>query len=114
MRILKDDSFQTVLIKRNVTGHAGEDGNWVPGGEPLVATLEADIQPRTGRERATEIQTEYESDYVMFVSATDIAFEDGFSQIRQGDIAIDESGREYAVVFPANWRSHYEIDMKAM
>ena len=113
MKLIKDNSFQTIQIKRNVTGHTGEDGNWVPGGEYLVATVEADIQPRTGRERATEVQTEYESDYVMFVDVNDIIFEVGFNEIKQGDIAEDEAGKKYDVVFPGNWRSHYEIDLKS-
>lgn len=103
---------QTCQVKRKIDGHTGDDGSWVPGGDYLIATGEFDIQPKVGRERATELQTEYESDYKGFADIEDIVFEDGFSEIKKGDILIDASEKKYTIVYPGKWDDHYEPDLK--
>lgn len=114
MRVIKDDNFQTVKLYRETEGYTDpETGNWIPAGEQLIAAAEMDIQPKSGQQRANELQTEYESDYIGYVGAEDIIFETGYSEILQGDIVEDETGQQYVVVFPGNWQSHYEIDLKA-
>ena len=104
---------QTCEIKREIEGHTDpETGQWVEGGLNLIATVEADIQPKSGRERATELQTEYESDYVGFVDFVDITFEAGYSRIKKGDNFIDSEGTDYTIVFPGDWENHYELELK--
>lgn len=104
---------QTCQIKRNIEGYTDPDtGQWVPGGEKLIATVEADIQPKSGQERATELKTEYESDYKTFVDIDDIIFEVGYSEIKKGDILIDALGKKYIIVYPGKWDDHYEADLK--
>lgn len=104
---------QTCTIKRIVEGHTDpETGQWVEGSENLVATVEADIQPKSGRERATELQTEYESDYRAFVDVADITFETGYSEIKKGDVLIEPDQTKNTIVFPGEWPDHYELELK--
>ncbi len=103
---------QTYQIKRNITGHTGDDGNWVPAQEKLIATGEFDIQPKGGKKRATALQTEYESDFKGFADMEDIIFEVGYSEIKKGDILTDASGKTYTIVFEGKWDDHYEFDLK--
>jgi endonuclease/exonuclease/phosphatase family metal-dependent hydrolase len=100
-------------IKRTIDGYTDQDtGQWVEGGLNLIAAVEADIQPKSGRERATELQTEYESDYKAFIVDKDITFEAGYSEIQKGDIFIDSEGTDYTIVFPGDWKNHYELELK--
>ena len=101
-------STQTCLIKRIVKGHNDLiTGQWVPEGEQLIATVGADIQPKSGRERDTVLQTEYESDYIAFIEYEDILFEAGYLEIKKGDLLIDSKGRKYTIVYPGKWDDHY-------
>lgn len=118
MPLPKDDDFQPCQIKRYITGHTGEDGNWVPGGEYTVANAEVDIQPKGGRERATALQTDYESDYAGFIYAEDIEFQEKpgsgelFEKIKKGDTLVINEDEKYNIVFPGDWKTHYELDLK--
>ena len=104
---------QTCTVKRNIEGHTDPNtGQWLPAGEQLIATIEADIQPKSGRERASELQTEYESDSRAFIDNQDITFEPGYSEIKKGDILIDASGKNYTIVYPGKWDEHYICDLK--
>lgn len=108
---------QTVTIKRNIKGHTDPDtGNWVEGGEFAIATItNANIQPKSGRERAGQSGTRYESDYKLFAGSDDITYESGYegSGILENDIAVDADGQKYSVVFPGLWPGHhYELDLK--
>jgi len=108
-------AFPTVTcqIKRYTEGYTDPDsGNWVPAGENLVATADVDIQPKSGRERAAELQTEYESDNKAFIDIEDITFEMGYSEIKQGDTLIEPDDKEYTIVYPGKWDNHYECDLK--
>lgn len=105
--------IQTCCIKRNVAGHTDPTtGQWVEAGEKLIATVEAEIQPKSGRERASDLQTEYESDSKAFVDNEDITFESGYTEIQKGDVFIDASSKKYKIVFPGEWYDHYELDLK--
>ena len=103
---------QSCNIKRKKDGYTDDDGKWVPAEEKLVAKGEFDIQPMGGSERATTLQTEYESNYKGFADIEDIVFEDGFSEIKKGDTLIDASDKKYTIVFPGKWDNHYEPDLK--
>lgn len=129
---------QTCQIKRNIEGYTDPGtGQWVPGGEKLIATVEADIQPKSGLERATELQTKYESDHISFIDFEDIqvtvevlvmmgmpayeqnvelqyiAEEYGIHVIQPGDIFIDPYDKKYDVKFSKYWGDHYEVELKA-
>jgi len=112
--LIKDESFETVLIKEKIeNGYTDtETGQWVSAGEKLVATCEADIQPSNSNVKHTETQTEFESDHIMFVNKTDINYEDSYSKIKKGYAAIDETGNEYDIVFSGDWLDHLEIELK--
>lgn len=113
MRLPKDDTCQDVTVKRLIEGHYDESMQWVEAGEATVATITgADIQPKSGRERAAQSGTSYESDYRMFAGTNDIAFESGFTHLKSGDIVIDAVGNQYKIVFPGFWVTHYEADLK--
>jgi hypothetical protein len=137
MRIIQDSNFQDIKIYRTIDGYTGEDGDWVEAGEQLIATMKADIQPKSGQERAHEVQTDYKSDYTLYVGLNDIEipetslailglteFEDyvplferlqenGPHIFKQGDKIVDEYEKEYTLNFPGFWRTHYEMDLKA-
>ena len=104
---------QTCEIKREIEGHTDQNtGQWVEGGLNLIATVKADIQPKSGRERATELQTEYESDYVGFVDFVDITFEAVYTEIKKGDHLFESNDKEHSIVFPGKWSDHYELELK--
>lgn len=102
---------QTCTVKRNIEGHY-DNGQWVPAGKQLIATVEADIQPKSGRERATGLQTEYESDYKAYVDNQDIAFEPEYAEIQKGDFLIDANNKKYRIIFHRKWDEHYIYDLK--
>ena len=104
------EGTQTATLHRYTEGYYDEDHNWVEPGWEKVATLNnADIQPRSGDERAAETGTRYESDYRVFVS--NIEFEENEEKIiKEGDNIKDEDDCYYKVVFVADWSTHYEID----
>lgn len=102
----------SVEIKRKVEGYTDDNGNWIPAGEHVIATADADIQPLGGFERNTSLQTTYESTHRAFINVNDIHYEDGYSSIEQGDILVDADGPEYTVTFVANWIFHIELDLR--
>ena len=104
---------QICTVKRNIEGHTDPNtGQWVTAVEQLIATVEADIKPKSGRERATGLQTEYENDYKAFINNQDITFEPGYSEIKKGDILINATGKNYTIVYPGKWDEHYICDLK--
>jgi len=104
---------QTCEIKRYQESYTDpETGQFVEGGYQLIATVEADIQPKSGRVRAAELQTEYESDYIAFVDFDDITFETGYTEIKKGDHLFELNGKEHNIVFPGRWSDHYELELK--
>lgn len=136
--MIKDNSFQEIEIKRVVEGHTDpETGEWVESSEKLLATAEADIQPKTGRQQINEVQTEYESDHVAYMDILDIEvaedaltllglaeFEESVSMTQrlqekgdyvfnQGDTFIDEYDKEYTILNPGFWYGHFEMLLKA-
>ena len=102
----------SVEIKRRAEGYTDDSGNWVPAGEHVIATADADIQPLGGFERNTFLQTTYESTHRAFINANDIHYEDGYSSIEQGDVLVDADGTEYTVTFVASWILHIELDLR--
>lgn len=113
MRLPKTPASQTVTVKRFVEGHYDENHNWVDAHEATVATIaNASILPKSGRERAAEVQTVYESDYTMWVGRKNITFEPGFSTLERGDIVIDGKGRRFRIVFPGDYGPAFEVSMK--
>ncbi len=113
MKLPKDDTCQDVIVNRYIDGHYDDQGQWVEGGEVTIATITgADIQPKSGRERAATTGTVYESDHKMFAGVDDVAFTEGYSNLRQGDLIIDASGQRFKVILPGLWGTHYEPDLK--
>ncbi len=114
MRTPETPVSQDVTVNREVEGHYDENNNWVPGSNEKVADIEdANILPKAGRERATALQTDYESDYELIFGEENISFENDFSKIKAGDIAIDENDKEYKVVFPGKFTGvAYVADLK--
>lgn len=102
----------SVEIKRRIEGYTDGSGNWIPAGEHVIATADADIQPLGGFERNTSLQTTYESTHRAFINVNDIRYEDGYSSIEQGDKLVDAYGTEYTVTFVANWIFHIELDLR--
>lgn len=112
--LIKDDSFEEILIKEKIeNGYTDKNtGQWVSPGEKLVATCEADIQPSNSSVKHTQTQTEYKSDHVMFLNKADINYQNGFSEIKKGYIAIDAAEKEYNIVFLGDWLEHLEIELQ--
>ena len=106
--------METAKIYDIVEGHTDPStGEWVEAGEELIATVEASRQPKSGSQRANEMQTEYESEYIAIIEEEDITFESGFSKIKQGYIYEDSNGDRYDIVFEGYWPgSHYELELK--
>jgi hypothetical protein len=105
---------QNITVKRDIPGHNDDSGQWVEGGEVLIASIvNANIQPKSGRERASQSGTIYESDYKMFAGTDDITWESGYSMIEAKDIIIDSRGIRHKVIFPGLFPGHhYESDLK--
>lgn len=113
MKLPKTPASQNVVVKRLIEGHYDENHNWVDAHEATVATItNASILPKSGRERAAAVQTVYESDYTMWAGRKNIAFEPGFSELKQGDIVIDTKGRRFTIVFPGDYGPVYEVSLK--
>jgi len=113
--------FEECKIKREIDGYTDpETGQWVDGGEETIAEIIADIQPQTGQRREMELQTDYESDYIAFVYKKDIDYkekpdnEEYYSEIQKGDVLEDDASKKYDIVFPANWKTHLEIELEAV
>ena len=106
--------METAKIYNIIEGHTDSStGEWVEAGEELIATVEASRQPKSGSQRANEMQTEYESEYIAIIMEEDITFETGFDEIAQGYIYEDSNENRYDIVFPGHWvDSHYELELK--
>ena len=131
MSYFPKDSFEIV---REVAGHTAPDtAQWVEGGREVLIKLEGDLQPKSGSQRALELQTKYESDYILYVDIEDVlikqdsiaiiglaeyeewlATNDIKGLLKQGDILVDSDNNEYDIVFIANWDSHFEASLKVM
>ena len=113
MKLPKTPASVDVIVKRLVPGHYDENHNWVDASEQTIATIiNASILPKSGRERAAEVQTVYESDYTMWAGRKNITFEPGFSTLERGDIVIDGKGRRFRMVFPGDYGPVFEVSMK--
>ncbi|AZO96136.1 hypothetical protein [Halocella sp. SP3-1] len=99
-----------ITIYRGYTepGYDG-DGNWQDGSPKTIATAtDVSIQPKSGSERAGETGTKYESEYTAYIMKDNLTFEDGYTEIKQGDNINDK----YTVVFPGDWPNSYQSDLK--
>lgn len=129
-------------IIREFKGHNDEDGNWVEGDKKTIAEVEVDIQPKSGRRRALELQTKYESEYIGFVDFEDIyvtvealtifglteheqkvKYEDVYDDLNELDIDLIHPGdvldlidseREFNIVFPGAWEGDFELELKEL
>ena len=113
MRTTRDDNTQVVQVKRWTEGHTGEDGKWVEGQEQLIAVIDpADIQPKSGTERAGTSQTQYYSNYNLFAFIEDIEFLNEVTELKAGDKIVAENSAVYTLVFPGFWGTHYQGDLR--
>lgn len=114
MHLPKNKLSQTVFVKTIVDGHNDDNGNWVEAEEILIATIDnANIQPKSGRERASQSGTSYDADYKLYAGTDDIVFEPGFVDLMTGNIVVDSKDKRYRIVFPGYLTTHYESDLKA-
>jgi hypothetical protein len=116
VRTPKTPASVNTTVKRLIEGHYDENHNWVDASERTIATIiNANILPKSGRERAATVQTTYESEWTMWVGTDNITFEEGFSELERGDIVIaGPSGKEkrYRIVFPGFYGSAYGAALK--
>lgn len=113
MKLPKTPASQNVVVKRLIEGHYDENHNWVDAHEATVATItNASILPKSGRERAATVQTTYESEWTMWAGTDNITFEEGFSELKRGDIVIDGKGRRFRIVFPGDYGPAFEVSLK--
>lgn len=111
---LFSEGTQTATLHRYTEGYYDENHQWVEPDWEKAATLNnADIQPRSGDERAAETGTRYGSDYRAYVAPGNVEFEEGQDEaINEGDRIKDGDGCYYKIVFVADWSSHYEVDLE--
>ena len=112
MRTPKTPISQTVTVTRGDEGHY-ENGQWVePSGQTIATITDANIVPKSGRERATSVQTVYESDYQLIAGDDNVEFEDGYEEIKRGDIVTDIYGRKFTIVFPGFFGIAHVTELK--
>lgn len=116
MRLPKTPASQNVVVKRLIEGGYDENHNWVEPGEQAIATIiNASILPKSGRERAATVQTTYESEWTMWAGTGNIIFEEGFSELKRGDVVVvgaGETEKRYKIVFPGFYGAAYELALK--
>ncbi len=116
MRLPKTPASQNVVVKRLIEGGYDENHNWVEPGEQAIATIiNASILPKSGRERAATVQTTYESEWTMWAGTDNIIFEEGFSELKCGDVVVagaGEKAKRYKIVFPGFYGAAYELALK--
>ena len=86
-------------------------GNWIEEELNLKAEALIDIQPKRGGQRVGSLNTRYESEYTGYLYCRDIDYIESLPAIEQGDL-IKCNGKEYRVIFPGFWGTHYELDLK--
>ncbi len=118
MKTPKTPISQTVIVTRGTEGHY-ENGQWVEPGEETIATIkDANVIPKSGRDRATSVQTVYESDYQLIAGDENIEFETSvvhglpYEEIKRGDIVTDVYGRQFVIVFPGFFGIAHVTELK--
>ncbi|SDM20635.1 hypothetical protein [Halarsenatibacter silvermanii] len=111
-----DNPFVNCEIVRELEGYTHpESGEWIEGDISLIVTAEIDLQPKSGGQRAQELQTKYESEYIGYLFFEDCNFVDDITEIEQGDI-LRAGGKKYRIVFVSAWilnkGGHYELELK--
>lgn len=125
MKLPKTPASRDATVKRLVSGHYDKDYNWVEATEDTVATIaDASFLPKSGYERATELQTKYESEYVMWAGKKNITFAKGYSELKRGDLVeiVEQErpggsmesgqGKRFRIVFPGDYGPAYQIALK--
>ena len=108
--MLKDRLICCEIYKK-VGGEVNETtGEWQEEYRTLKGRGLIDIQPKSGRQRTGSLNTRYESEYTGFLYCEDIDIEI-LPAIEQGDLIIS-GGKEFRVIFPGFWGTHYELDLK--
>ena len=129
-----DDEKEEFEIVRDVAGHTDPNtGKWIKGGRKVLIKLKGDLQPKSGQRRVLELQTKYESEYILYVDIEDVlvkiksiaiigraAYDDWLATndikglLKQGDVLVDSENKEYDIIFISNWKSHFEAELKVI
>lgn len=113
MRLPRTPAALNVTVKRLIPGDYDSHDNWVEAQDEVVASIvDASILPKSGNERATAIQTAYDSDYTMWVGYANVTFAAGYDSLERGDLVEDSKGRKFRVVFPGDWGPAFEVALK--
>lgn len=110
------DNFVDGVIERHEKGKTDpQTGEWIEGGVSVICAGKIDIQPKSGGQRATSLDTRYESEYVGFMFFGDCVFANDAVEIEQGDV-LRVGDRKYRIVFKSVWAfnrsGHYELDLR--
>ncbi len=112
--LMTDEHSVFVDIYTETPGGDDPDGNPLPPQKQYFAqNAGADLQPRSGSERAAQSGTSYESTHVLFLGSTPQPIPAG----AMVDVRREEGGAvvaRYVVVFPANFGTHLQLDLKAV
>jgi|GEM_PF-2166909 len=105
---------QDLTVERSIPGHTDPDtGQWIEATTEKVADInDGSLVPKSGGARATAIQTVYESDYDLYAGKENIVFEEGYSELKRGDIITDSRNRKYRLVFPGHYGPAYACELK--
>ena len=125
MKLPKTPASRDATVKRLVPGHYDKDYNWVEATEATAAAItNASFLPKSGYERATELQTKYESEYVVWVGKKNISFTEGYSELKRGDLVEQVEtvgpegsgeggqGKRFRIVFPGDYGPAYQVALK--
>lgn len=113
MRLPKTAVSQNVIVKRAIPGYYDDNGQWIEPDEiQIAAIINASVVPMSGQERASASLAGFDSNYKMFAGDEDVAFTEGYSELRAGDAVIDSIDQRYTIQFPGNFKMAYACDLK--
>lgn len=106
------DAYTAVAdIYRIIDGGQDEWGNELPPEAHYFAQdAPADLQTKSGNQRAQESGTDYESTHVLYLRSAAVPIPQGaLVDVKDQDGTVVGT---YTVVFAADWGTHLELDLK--
>lgn len=112
---LRTDGYSVIVdIYIEKPGEDDPDGNPQPPQRTYyVEDAPADLQPRSGSQRAAQSGTVHESTHVLFLWGPVAEAPVGAMVDVKSEVGGSVS-RSFTVVFTARWGTHVEIDLKAV
>lgn len=109
--VLADEYSVVVDIYTETPGGQDDDGNPIPPQKRYHAQdATADLQPKSGSERAAQSATTYDSTHTLFLGPTNEPIPTGATV----DVKDEPGGSvvaKYTIVFPASWGTHWQLDV---